>query len=96
MCTKQLKKSLDNANATLIGRKRYEDYDEAKIAATFKKIDQIHLERGRKMDQRLRQYDSQIATYDAAYDKTPEESSGGEVIDADMPPSPQDETDAQN
>lgn len=86
LCAKQLQKSLTSAKATLIGRKHYEEYDERKIAAAFETIGMIHIERGRKIDESLGRYLDQYATYDAAYEQTPEEVAGGERRAADLPP----------
>lgn len=95
-CSKQLENSLTNAKEILIGRKHYEDYDEAKIAVAFETVGMIHVERGRQMDSRLDRYVDQHATYDAAYQQTPEQVSGGEQIEAVLPPTSQDASNAQD
>lgn len=96
MCAAQLQKSVKAANALLAKRKHYEAFTPERIAAVFKTIEYIHISRGRDLDDRLRLHLSDYATYDAAYQQTPEQVSGGEQIEADLPPTSQDASHAQD
>lgn len=96
LCMKQLEKALMASNEVLSGRETYAEYTPERIAATFKTIEYIHVERGRDIDNRLRLHLNQYARYDAAYDTTPEEVSGGERIAADLPPTTQEPSNAQD
>lgn len=89
MCAQQLEKSVNSAVALLEGRKHYEAFTPQKIAAVFKTLEYIHISRGRDLDDRLRLHLSEHSTYDAAYQQTPEQVSGGEQIEADLPPATQ-------
>ncbi|MEP2735314.1 MAG: hypothetical protein ABJP34_03365 [Erythrobacter sp.] len=101
LCAKQLEKATASSNVALQGKVSARDYTPQKVAATFKTIEFIHVARGRDIDNRLRLHLDQYATYDAAYDTTPEEVSGGDRIAADLPsssqpPTTQETSDAQN
>lgn len=98
LCAKQFQKSLTSANATLSGRKHYAAYTPERIEATLKSISYIHIRRGRDLDNRLRLHLKDHVIYDQAYQQTPEQVSGGERIDADLPPQSSQEStpDAQN
>ena len=96
LCMKQLEKAQAASNSALKGKTSLKAYTPERIAATFKTIDFIHVARGRDIDNRLRLHLDQYQTYDAAYDTTPEEVSGGERIAADLPPTTQETTDAQD
>lgn len=96
LCTKQLENAVTASNAALKGKASARIYDPERVAATFKSIDFIHVARGRDLDNRLRLHLDQYATYDAAYKTTPEEVSGGERIAANLPPTTQEISNAQD
>ncbi len=85
LCVKRLEKAQAASNAVLDGRKGYAEYTPERIAATFKTIEFIHVARGRDIDNRLRLHLDQYATYDRAYQQTPEEAGRGQTRDATVP-----------